>query len=82
MKKILFIIALAFAGIVSANAQTRVIVRTPVRRVTVVRRPAVVVAPVRRVVIRPAAGAVVVRPAVAAVVVRPVVRRRVVIVRP
>lgn len=73
MKKILFIIALAFTTVLSVNAQTRVIVRTPVRRVTVVRRPAVVVAPLRRVVVRPAVGAV---------VVRPVVRRRVVIVRP
>lgn len=82
MKKILFIIALAFTTALSANAQTRVIVRTPVRRVTVVRRPAVIVAPVRRVVVRPAAGAVVVRPAVAAVVVHPIIRRRVVIVRP
>jgi hypothetical protein len=70
MKKIIVVLSLAFAGILSADAQTRVVVRTPARRVVVTRRP--VIAPVRR--------TVVVRPAV--VVARPaVVRRRVVVVR-
>jgi hypothetical protein len=70
MKKIIVILSLACAGILSADAQARVVVRTLARRVVVTRRP--VIAPVRRIVV--------VRPAV--VVARPaVVRRRVVVVR-
>ncbi|MFA6086912.1 hypothetical protein [Mucilaginibacter sp.] len=79
MKKIILILSLACAGILNASAQTRVVVRTPARRVVVTRRPVVV--PVRAVVVTPV-RTVVVRPAAAVVVARPtVVRRRVVVVR-
>jgi hypothetical protein len=46
MKKLLLIMAVFCTSALYAGAQTRVIVRTPVRRV--------VVTPVRRVVVRPA----------------------------
>jgi hypothetical protein len=80
MKKIILILSLACAGILNASAQTRVIVRTPARRVVVTRRP--VAAPIRAVVAVPVRRTVVVRPAAAVVVARPaVLRRRVVVVR-
>ncbi|PWK69963.1 hypothetical protein LX99_04616 [Mucilaginibacter oryzae] len=65
MKKIILIICLALAGIVKTEAQTRVIVRRPVRRV--------VVAPARTVIVRPVRRVVVARPVVVA-------RRRVIVV--
>lgn len=61
MKKIILFIAIGFGVALQAEAQTRVVVRTPVRRVVVV--------PGRRVVV--------VRPAVPVVARRVVVRRRV-----
>lgn len=64
MKKIILIICLALAGIVKTEAQTRVIVRRPVRRV--------VGAPARTVIVRPVRRVVVARPVVA--------RRRVIVV--
>lgn len=70
MKKILLMIAtLAFLSILHAEGQTRVIVRTPVRHVVVVHKP-VVIAPLRRMIVRPV---VTVR--------RPVVRKRIVVIQ-
>jgi hypothetical protein len=55
MKKIILFIAISAGVALTAEAQTRVVVRTPVRRVVVAARPRVVVVrPVvaRRVVVR------------------------------
>jgi hypothetical protein len=69
MKKILFLFVMGISGIMYAQAQTRVVVTAPAKRVVVAHRPAVVLRPVRRLVVRPAVT-----------VVRPVARRRAVVV--
>ncbi|SEP45247.1 hypothetical protein ACFGVS_26320 [Mucilaginibacter sp. AW1-7] len=69
MKKIILFIAISAGVALTAEAQTRVVVRTPARRVVVAARPRVVVVPARPVVV--------VRPAVPVVARRVVVRRRV-----
>lgn len=75
MKKTFLIILLAAIGIGNAHAQTRVIVRRPIRHVIApAARTVIVSRPVRR--IRPA---VIVRPVVT--LVRPAARRGVVVVR-
>jgi len=70
MKKFILIISIAFWAALPANAQSRIVVRTPAKRIIVHTRP---------VNVRPVASVVVVKPA-PIVVVRPTLRRRAVVV--
>ncbi|KQR66953.1 hypothetical protein [Pedobacter sp. Leaf176] len=71
MKKLILTISIAFWAALPANAQSRIVVRTPAKRITV---------HTRRVNAKPVARIVVVKPA-PIVVVKPALRRRVIVVR-
>lgn len=69
MKKFILIISIAFSSVLLTNAQRKIAVYTPAKRIIVRNRP---------VLVRPVASVVVVKPA-PVVVVKPVFRRRVVV---
>ena len=71
MKKLILIISIAFSSVLLANAQRKIAVYTPAKRIIVHNRP---------VFVRPVASVVVVKPA-PIVVVKPALRRRVIVVR-
>lgn len=70
MKKFILITSIAFGGALPANAQSRIVVGTPAKRIIVHTRPVNVTPVARIVVVKPTP----------IVVVKPTLRRRVVIV--
>ncbi|NII83741.1 MULTISPECIES: hypothetical protein [unclassified Pedobacter] len=70
MKKFILIIGIAFSSVLLANAQRKIAVYTPAKKIIVHHRP---------ILVKPVASVVAVKPA-PVVVVKPVFRRRVVVV--
>lgn len=71
MKKFILMISIAFSSVLLTNAQSRIVVRKPAKRI---------IMHTRRVNAAPVASVVVVKPA-PIVVVKPGLRRRVIVVR-
>lgn len=71
MKKFILMISIAFSSVLLTNAQSRIVVRTPAKRIIV---------HTRRVNTKPLASVVIVKPA-PIVVVKPALRRRAIVVR-
>jgi hypothetical protein len=69
MKKFILMISIAFSSVLLTNAQSRIVVRTPAKRIIV---------HTHRVNTKPVARIVVVKPA--PIVVKPALRRRVIVV--